>query len=367
MVAVREAEAHAAVVALQNPLAAHYLTGEGWRSEPPPPPPAVAMRLDEGGAVLRENRTYLLTGEAGLGKSLLLLGAAVEVANAGRAAVFLDWEDSRRTALVRVRALRIGVTERALSDDGAARLFYACTVGETALPPLPEDCALVVVDSVSRVMGAMGLDENSASDFLRFVTGIVEPLREAAPDAALVLIDHPGHADPKRARGTSAKRPVVDVELTLTVGGTHRRLVLRKDRHADYTVPVGGTVADVFVHRGDETSALHYRQSVATFTDDGALRMTGLMEKVSRYLERQAAPVSKRSVVEHVTGRERYLSHAVQTLAAEGYVEATPGPNRAQLLVSRMPYREATDRKVDAQVPPETLEAPPSSRAGGTP
>lgn len=366
MVAVREAEAHAAVVALQNPLTAHYLTGEGWRSEPPPPPPAVAMHLDEGGAVLRENRTYLLTGEAGLGKSFLMLGAAVEVANAGRAAVFLDWEDSRRTALVRVRALRVGVTERGLSDDGTAHLFYACTVGDTTLPPLPNDSALVVVDSVSRVMGAMGLDENSATDFLRFVTGIVEPLREAAPDAALVLIDHPGHADPKRARGTSAKRPVVDVELTLTMSAAHRRLVLRKDRHADYTVPVGGAVADVYVHRGEETSALHYRESVATFTEDGALRMTVLMEKVSRYLERQGAPVSKRSVVEHVTGRERNLSRAMDTLAAEGYVEATPGPNRAQLLDSLKPYREATDPKAHARVSPETREAPLQPHTGGT-
>jgi hypothetical protein len=334
------------------------ITGAALLDEPEPLPPPVAMLLDEGGIILRAGRTYLLVGEAGIGKSLIAEAACIEAALGGHCALSLDWEDSARTYKVRVRALRVGLGERALDSASAEFLFYAPMVGESAVTVgklVPEGCVLIVLDSVSRCMGAMGLDENSASDFHVFVARVLDVLRAAAPDAAIVLLDHPGHGDAKRGRGTSAKRPVVDVELTLERAGRGLRLVLQKDRHADFDAPVKATVAEIGIHPGEGgTATIHYRAPVATFTDDGTVRPTGLMTKVSRYLAEQTEPVSLNTIKNGVPGKADWVGKAAHVLAAEGYAKTENGPRGAVLFTHVRPYSEATDPKVTGSNNPVT-------------
>lgn len=341
----------AIALAMPERIESWFVTGRELLADPEPPPPAMAWLLDEGSGLLRAGRRYLVVGEPGTGKSLLALGACIEVAMSGRPAVFLDWEDSLRTFIVRSRAIRVGLTEEAMDADGAGRIFYRCMVGETLNPamPTPEDCGLLVIDSVSRAMGSMGLDENSAPDFHRFVAEVLDPLREAAPEAALVLLDHPGHADPKRGRGTSAKRPVVDVDLTLERASRGLRLINRKDRHADMDVPVGATVAEVSIHPGEgDTVTLRYREPSATFTEDGRMRPTCLMERASRYLAEQSEAVTMRTLRHDVTGKERAVMRAVDLLAHEGFAEVASGPRGATTYRHVRLYTEAMDPQVQS-------------------
>jgi hypothetical protein len=56
------------------------------------------------------------------------------------------------------------------------------------------------------------------------------------------------------------------------------------------------------------------------------------MQKVSRYLERQAEPVSRNMVEQHVGGKRDYLRRAMDELVASGFLIETHGANRSRLL-----------------------------------
>ena len=52
--------------------------------------------------------------------------------------------------------------------------------------------------------------------------------------------------------------------------GNGLRLVNRKERHAQPWVPVGATVAEVSLYEGeDATDSIRYRESTASYTEDG--------------------------------------------------------------------------------------------------
>jgi hypothetical protein len=112
--------------------------------------------------------------------------------------------------------------------------------------------------------------------------------------------------------------------------------------------PAGATVAEVSIHPGEGTATLRYRESSATFADDGAFRPTVLMERASRYLAEQPGEVSFTRLRGDVKGKERGLARAVELLAREGFAEVSPGSRGATKYRHLRPYTEATDPKIQA-------------------
>ena len=350
MVAVRPVlteEDEATVRALEDPLGAFYLTGAALLADLPPPPPPVAWSMEEGGAILREGRRYLVHGEAGIGKSMLALAACIEAALDGLGAVYLDFEDSAKTCMSRAQSMRVTLTERGIEREPELtdHLFYRQMAGEplSVELPLPDECSLIVVDSLARAIGG---DENTAEDFHRFLA-IAEALQSRS-GAALLLLDHPGHGDPKRGRGTSAKRPAVDVDLSMERAGRDGfRLVVRKDRHADTDAPVNATVAEGAILRSEGGSVrISLRQPSATFTEAGTFRPTNLMGKVSAYLAEHPEGVSGRNVRRDVLGNSDAKALALSVLAEEGYASEGPGRNGGRLYRHVSLYTEREDPKV---------------------
>ena len=324
-----------------------YLTGDAILADLPPKPEPLAWSVDEGGAVLHEGRRYLVVGEPGIGKSLLGLAACVEVALGGRPAVYLDWEDSARTYMLRARHLLTTLAERGIPTDPevVSYLYYRAMQGEALNPErviIPEGCVLVVIDSLSLAMGG---DENAAEDFQRFHAA-AEAVRG---DAALLVLDHPGHGDPTRGRGTSAKRPAFDVDLTLKRDGGFLRFVLRKDRHADYDLPVGAIVAQPSIARAeDDCVRVGMRASDMPTNADGSKRYTGWMRKVSRHLTSMAEPVTARQLRDALKGGNDAASpreKAIRTLVAEGYVEVGEGSRGVSTYRLVRPYSEGQDAR----------------------
>jgi hypothetical protein len=76
--------------------------------------------------------------------------------------------------------------------------------------------------------------------------------------------------------------------------------------------------------------------------EDHPFRPTGLMEKVSRWLEIQVAPQSQRAVEREKFGKTEYVREALRILVDEGFVERSEG-QRGFLHESRNPYREDLD------------------------
>ena len=60
--------------------------------------------------------------------------------------------------------------------------------------------------------------------------------------------------------------------------------------------------------------------------NNDTFRPTCLMERVSRYLEGQAEPVSRNNVEKDVQGQAKAIRTALNTLTAEGYFAEQSGP-----------------------------------------
>ena len=75
----------------------------------------------------------------------------------------------------------------------------------------------------------------------------------------------------------------------------------------------------------------------------GDFRPTGLMEKVSRYLELRDEPQSRNEIEKDVKGKGTYVRIAIDRLVKEGYAEAFDGPRGAQLVRLKRAFREAEE------------------------
>jgi hypothetical protein len=101
-----------------------------------------------------------------------------------------------------------------------------------------------------------------------------------------------------------------------------------------------------------ETHSIGWEFKAPVETDEEhPFRPTVLMEKVSRYLENLAEPVTQNTVEADIGGKAQYLRQAISILADEGYVEVSQGPNRSKLIASVELYRETFDGA--SQVRPE--------------
>jgi hypothetical protein len=323
------------------------VSGSDWFRDFGPPPDPIAWRLDEGGGLLFPERRVQVVAEGGQGKSMLALAAAIEVVNDGGVAVVLDWERTFAQWAKRARVLRVGPTEAALSQEAADRLHYVPMVGRTFdADAMPDRCTFVAVDSVPRAIAARGGDENAAADFTRFIADVSDPIRARFPLAGQLFIHHPGHGDKNRARGSSAQRPVFDVDLSLTNRGAHQMLKLQKANDDFPDTAANHPLARVTWYADGESLALHLQQVTDSYTDDGHVRPTVLMERSSRYMEKVGEPHALRVIRSNVTGNNDAIGRGLRILVDEGHAEQTADGYR-----SLKPYREATDPRRERDQP----------------
>ena len=197
------------------------------------PPPGLMMVSAEMG-LLYEDAVTMLIGDKTAGKSWLMAAEALVQMRLGRTVAWLDWEMNALRLRNRLRSL--GAT----SADVRGRWRYLGMHGaefrdaRKALDGLPPG-ALVVVDSVSQALGSGGSDEDKASDYGPWIAAV--KLFRAEAGCCAVLIDHTGHTNKTRARGSSAKGQQADVEFTMAVVQPWSRtvegwasLACRKDR-----------------------------------------------------------------------------------------------------------------------------------------
>lgn len=197
------------------------------------PPPAL-MLVNAAHGLLYEDAVTMMIGDKATGKSWLMAAEALVQMRLGRSVAWLDWEMS--ASRMRARLLSLG----ARSADVRGRWWYLGMHGgefrdaRKALAGIPPG-TLVVVDSVSAALGSGGSDEDKASEYGPWIAAVKQFRAEA--QACVVLIDHTGHSNKTRARGSSAKGQQADVEFTVSVVDPWTRvsagwasLACRKDR-----------------------------------------------------------------------------------------------------------------------------------------
>lgn len=228
--------------------------------------PSVALRED-GVFLLYRGKVNAFNSESEAGKTWAALAACVAEVNAGRHVLFLDFEDSDRTFVKRLRELGLSDEQinkqchyvrpdEPLDEEGRAALF---AVVERYAP------TVAVVDGITEVMGLHGWSIKDNDDAAKLMKEIARPL--ARTGAAVLLLDHVTKArDARRfAIGAQHKLSGVDgiVYLLENVvpfgrGRTGRsRMFINKDRPG-YVRPeaLSARYAGDFVLVGKEDGAV---------------------------------------------------------------------------------------------------------------
>jgi hypothetical protein len=161
-------------------------------------------------------------GARGSGKSWAELILAVQVCEAGGSVLYADWENGPRRQAERLAAIladrpsatRAAVAERLdyRPNPRLGKLGSASAVEEWAALFTGRD--LAVIDSCARALAQLGLDENQAADFARFMVSYIDPI--AAQNVAVDLLDNTGWSESDRTRGSSAKLDLVECAHRVT-------------------------------------------------------------------------------------------------------------------------------------------------------
>jgi hypothetical protein len=291
-----------------------------------------------GGVIYAASR-HSLSGPSGCGKSWgALYLVALELLD-GQTVIYLDTDDMGPARfLARLRALGVDDEaiserfllvrpERAATDEALARMVE--TIKERGV-------RLVVVDSWNPALGLEGLDPLVTRDLDVWLTRFAKPINEAG--AALLTVDHvPKGSDGQRggyAYGSERKRSGVTVHLSMKMVepfgfGKVGRALLTIEKDRDGMIGPQGTAAGMFeMWSSRDGSKVEAQIGEATERDEeGNVRRTYLMQKVSEYLEGHDEPVSRTTVVDEagVGSRTEYVRQALDQLVREGYVSEIAG------------------------------------------
>lgn len=179
--------------------------------------PAVPGLLsrEDGKGLLYPGRTHVFFGQPESGKTWLALYAATDVVREAKrlgtghpVVVFVDFEDSPSQF---VRRLALLGTDP--YDTARFCAYFSPTSLDagviSAMAGKLVNAVLVIVDSTNEAMAASGLDPNSNADSATFRQQAINTLVSVATKAALVSIDHEGHARNSRVLGGTMKRAAV--------------------------------------------------------------------------------------------------------------------------------------------------------------
>jgi len=319
------------------------------------PEPEFLARND-GHRLFYRGKINALLGESESGKTWVALLAVKQALEIQQKVIYLDFEDSGKGILSRLRSL--GLENRHFANFTYANPDQNLTLNERmdlvdALTEIVPE--LIILDGVNAAMTLLALDLTSNRDATFFSQQLLKPL--ALSGACVITIDHVPKSKDNRgnyAIGAQAKRADINgcaiaVEVTLPFGkGMNGELNLKvtKDRPGavrehSKEAKFAGTVELRSTAEGMVTMTIISPQMVAR----DRTRPTHLMEQVSKTLEASTMPLSKNAVIKEVQGRREWVLIAIQILIDEKFVAIENGSRNALNLKLLRQYREADDSK----------------------
>jgi len=293
------------------------------------PRPTIGRRTD-GQGLFYPGRVNAIQGESGSGKSWVCIWAAAQEMEGGNHVLYIDLEDHAGSMIARLRALGVGndtIAEQ-FHYINPARSWNVAGAGQLAQLCDTHPVTLAVIDSTGEAMALDNAKPNDDDDTARWFRRV--PRSIAAHGPAVVITDHLPKANDAPALfaiGSQRKRAAIDgvayrcdVRVAPSKGGEgHLGLVCAKDRNGTYQQ--NAKIADVHVLSTDEVAGAVAITVESPLGDDGKPKKpTIYMEKVSRWLEDQGEPVSKKRIKEDVSGRAEMIATALDHLANEGFV-----------------------------------------------
>ncbi len=320
--------------------------------------PTLADRLerDDGQPLAYSGRVNCAQGEPESGKTWLTNIDMARTIAAGLDVALIDFEDTPRAAIERLRAL--GCTDAQLverlryfgPDQLDGRTAELVVAGAVATQP-----ALVVVDSFAPMLAAYGLDESKAEDIYRARRVWLDPF--TAIGSTVWMIDHVVKSKEERGRwgrGSGAKLAMFDGAVySVSTTGFNRttpgriRLTLQKDRHGSLPGVRGDALASIYMQpRPDGTlrAAIDTPLDTSTPTaaadiDDDAEVRAAISEQVPAILRadgqlsttriKDALRADLRPKLGDRFGRLKFrndlAAEVLEELAARGEIVAEPG------------------------------------------
>ena len=313
---------------------------------------------------------HAFTGPPESAKTIAAHAVALEYIRAGGGVLLVDLEMGPRDTRDRLR-------EMGATDGDLDRLVYV----EPETPATPDTVAdlvdrfpveLAIVDAAAGAYNLQGLDDNRRGDVEKFAELMITPLRNRGISS--IVIDHVVKKSGDRggwAIGSERKLGFADVSLgfsAVTQFGRGRDGLVRIRTNKDRAGHIQRPTAAELVLRSDPVShaiSWEFREPQAA---DGAeeWRPTALMERVSRFLEKQAEAVSRRAIETNVKGKTDYVRQAIDCLVREEFAAETDGPYNP--LRSVRPFRE-NDAAHDGspQLAPDAPTVRPEAHEGAPP
>lgn len=264
--------------------------------------PTVGMVTDTGKGLLYSGRVNGLAGESGGGKSWIAMTVGIEVMLSGQLFVYVDYEDSKASAVLRL-----------VQDLGAApelvrsrfRYVHPDTHSEDGVRALvdlvrSEPGAFVVIDSVGESLAAASLKQNADEDVASWFQQLAHPLAEAG--ATVLLLDHmvksedgglwPIGSQRKRAAITGVQYVLRPVQPFSREADGAAMLVVAKDRHGAYEV--GSTASVVMFTHPIESSTTDREGNVLVVKSDALTVRFGIGKTREQVEADRAAKASAR-------------------------------------------------------------------------
>jgi hypothetical protein len=333
-------------------------------AENPPAPPTI-------GGLLYPGKRTVLSGETESMKTWLALILCKAELDIGIPVAWVDLDAMGPGALLE-RLQLLGVTNDQINDF----LYYEPSqmLNDERTKDVTDTITargirLFVIDAFNPMLFLHGLDGDKNKDIEAFWTRIADPICRAG--AAPVMIDHVvknAEARGKYSTGSERKASGAIVHIgfklleTLAQGGKGRALLnVHKDRPGYLQRPAIGRLVLTSTNDG-----IHYEIEPDKSHEGDTFTPTVLMEKVSRQLEHETGPLSKKQIEDIKLGKSEYVRKALDALVTDGYLSRQDGPRGAHLYTSIRPFREADIPQTATSSPPRphlvpNLRSVPSS------
>lgn len=340
-----------------------------------PDEPPAKPELGGLGLAYRGKR-HVFSGPQESAKTLAAYVLGLSVLRTGGAFCLIDFEMGRWDARTRLREL--GATSEELGSivyfEPEGRMPER--VPGEVVASVGERDAIVLIDAAAGAFAFEELDDNKRMDVERFAMVYVEPFRRAG--IATLVLDHVVKSSEARgnyAIGSERKVGQTDVHLGFSVvrpisRGDHGlyKVTTHKDRGGCLK---RGHLCDFRLDSDPDTHAISWEFVAPQVVDEAhPFRPTGLMESVSRYLERIMEPVPRGQIENEIKGKRDYIRLALDVLTSEGYLVESEGARGARLYLCAEAYREGSDLAPDLaptspRDPVESTSPPRPSPYGG--
>ncbi|MCL8026335.1 DnaB-like helicase N-terminal domain-containing protein [Nocardioides bruguierae] len=337
------------------------LSWVGTGTPPAIAPPTWCQRAD-GTALFYAGKVNGVFGDPEAAKTWLAQIAVVEALHAGHTAAMID-VDHNGPDHTAARLLLLGATIDQIADPNRFR-YYEPEDGDELRAAVDDVCrvspAVVLIDSLGEIFPMLGVKTNDGDEITSAMRLVCT--RPALTGSCVITIDHLPKSPEVRASGFAigsiAKKRMIRGSYiraeakTQPAPGAVGRVTLRieKDTAGELRKSSGGGYAGTFTLNSTQphTTTWVIGREETPRNDDGTVRPTNIMERISRFIEDHDG-CTIADIKHNVSGKSETITNAIASLVADGHVARIKGARNRTHHQVIAPYRAREDDRANPE------------------